>query len=201
MIHSVPSQRAHHEALHSIELELEEAEPRLVELQERVMNLRRAAASLRSLLNLAPQETRRLAAYHATSETRGTDVEPSSTDRVVQILIEMADETTREEIAHEFAVRGWNAEWKEPEAALRMAIRRATEREGVIAVRPGTYVFLPALDSTTRDFVQRRLRERSTGDQAEAESRRLNNRQSAPSRSAETTLRSGGDRGEAGQRE
>ena len=156
------------------------------------MNLRRAAASLRSLLNLAPQETHRLAAFNASPDNRGAEVERSSTDRVVQILIEKADETTREEIAQEFAVRGWDAEWKEPEAALRMAIRRAVERDGVMAVRPGAFVFLPALDSTTRDRVQRRMSERRARLEAEVESRRINNTQPAPSRGAGTTLRPGG---------
>lgn len=205
------SQRAQHEALHSIEVELDQAEPHLRELQARVMQLRRAAASLRSLLDLPSREVPRRATAHAgewsetsaaegpfqgVSNGRGSTVDPSSTDRVIEILREKASETTRSEIAREFKLRGWDLEWKEPEAALRMAIRRANEREGVVAVRPGAYVFMPALDETERAALQRRLAERLMRREAQSRPNRIHARQATSSQAAEMTTRPVGNPGE-----
>ena len=165
------------------------------------MNLRRTAAGLRSLLNLPTQETRRMAAFHATLETRGTDVESSSTDRVIQILSEKADVTTRAEIAHEFERRGWDAEWKEPEAALRMAIRRASERDGVVAVGPGSFAYMPAMDDAARGALQRRLSERRMRREAQIRSSQMNETRVPLSQNAGITVRPDGDRGEGTRRE
>lgn len=211
IIHIVINERAQHEALHSIEMELGEAEPRLQELQVRVMDLRRAADSLRSLLNLPTQETRPLATLHAgerprapqnrgslqgVSAGRGPSLESSSTDRVIQILIERAGETTRAEIAQEFELRGWTVDWKEPEAALRMAIRRANERDGVVAVGPGSFAYMPALDPAARSALQRRMSERRMRREAQMGTNRIHETQVSSSPNAEMTSRPDGDRGE-----
>jgi|SRR5665647_67244 len=70
------------------------------------------------------------------------DEDRSSTDRVVELLAEFRGRAiTRQVILHEFARRGWvDPSWKEPEAAMRMAIRRAVERGDVAAVLGGRYV-------------------------------------------------------------
>ncbi|MDB5478851.1 MAG: hypothetical protein JWM96_1346 [Alphaproteobacteria bacterium] len=77
------------------------------------------------------------AALDSPASTDGT-----STDKVVQLLREFNGRAIpRQMIVDEFFRRGWNDEgWKEPEAAIRMAINRAVARGEAQQVNGGRYM-------------------------------------------------------------
>lgn len=66
----------------------------------------------------------------------------SSTDKVVELLREFDGKAIpRQMIVQEFFRRGWADEaWKEPEAAIRMAIKRAVVRGEAQPVAGGRYM-------------------------------------------------------------
>lgn len=66
----------------------------------------------------------------------------TSTDKVVELLREFDGKAIpRQMIVQEFFRRGWNDEgWKEPEAAIRMAINRAVARGEAQPVGGGRYM-------------------------------------------------------------
>lgn len=75
------------------------------------------------------------AVYGAEADTTN---EPTSTSRVIELLREANGESlTRKQIHEAFKLRGWiDPRWREPEAAIRMAILRAGDQPEV--VRTGT---------------------------------------------------------------
>lgn len=68
--------------------------------------------------------------------------EATSTDKVVELLREFDGRAIpRQLIVDEFARRGWvDPGWKEPEAAIRMAIKRAVDRGEAAPVAGGRYM-------------------------------------------------------------
>lgn len=76
------------------------------------------------------------------SGTSAPVADATSTDKVVRLLREFDGKAIpRQMIVEEFFRRGWNDEgWKEPEAAIRMAINRAVSRGEAQQVGGGRYM-------------------------------------------------------------
>lgn len=72
--------------------------------------------------------------YYLQQAMRDAGDEPTSTSRVMELLREANGEpVTRRQIMDAFELRGWiNPGWREPDAAVRMAISRAAARPEVV---------------------------------------------------------------------
>lgn len=84
----------------------------------------------------------RPANFTSTSASSDATADGTSTDKVVELLKEFDGKAIpRQMIVEEFFRRGWNDEgWKEPEAAIRMAINRAVARGEAAQVAGGRYM-------------------------------------------------------------
>lgn len=131
------------DALRTVLMELVEVEREFGALARRLTQLRETSSGLQGLLgaraaqevaagvgvDLEPTRPRGSAGSRA---ARDRFTEGSSTARVVELLRAGSVALTRQAIIEEFFERDWvDPGWKEPEAAIRMAIRRAVERGAV----------------------------------------------------------------------
>lgn len=84
-----------------------------------------------------------LAASSAGQPSNSSSDEPSSTDRVIELLREHEGQAVpRAMIIEQFERRGWiDPSWDHPHQAIRMAIRRAEARHAVKQVGDGRYTY------------------------------------------------------------
>jgi hypothetical protein len=62
-----------------------------------------------------------------------------STDRVVELLRSDPRVWNRDEIYTAFRARKWTDDWTDPEAAIRMALKRAAQQGAITQVTPDSY--------------------------------------------------------------
>lgn len=79
--------------------------------------------------------------------------EPTSTSRVIELLREANGHSlTNKQIHEAFELRGWiDPRWRQPEAAIRMAIRRAGEQPGVVRIGPSNWAYRGSVAASTEE--------------------------------------------------
>ena len=168
-------------ALQTIESEMHQLEPQYDALSVRLLRLRQTANTLRQLLGVerlpghpvdwydrlqaAPDAWRNRkpdfkadaelvqSAGNLAARPGGGDLGGSSTDHVLELLREgTGTAVTRSEIVSAFRNRGWvEPSWREPDAAIRMAIRRAARQDGVEQVSPDSWAYRPKKVSDVKE--------------------------------------------------
>jgi hypothetical protein len=160
------------DTLLSIEREMERLQPEYEALRTRLIGLRMMANSMRGVLGMEllprrpwtePQDSPVRAADEAIARAEAmvresekwsagiwlpTASDPSSTEHVVELLREQAGTAvTRRQILAAFRDRGWIVpSWRDPEAAVRMAIRRAETQDSVERVSSDSWLYRPDSD-------------------------------------------------------
>lgn len=142
-------------ALEQVEAELAAAQREFLHVRNRIEHLSNAASGLRGVLGVPdpgadPDLARKRRLFTAANQrkrelaTDDTPDDPTSTDRVVEILSKAGKPMPRGWILQQFDRNGWiDPAWKEPGAAIRMAIRRAVERGEVQQLPDGHFLAQP----------------------------------------------------------
>jgi hypothetical protein len=120
-------------------------------LQRATTRAREAAIAAQAAAMAAQVEAAEYAAvYGAGADTTS---EPTSTSRVIELLREANGESlTRKQIHEAFKLRGWiDPRWREPEAAIRMAIRRAGEQPEVVRTGTNGWAYRGSVSASTEE--------------------------------------------------